>query len=107
MVLNHRAIFIFLWKWELKVAHELCLDYDLCIYMFLFVQGYENQDWFIPSPALQVDEADLKLSPDQIRETLNYFRKYKEWLYSLHRFKFENYKRKPTIFLYLYLWTRN
>ncbi|XP_019771654.2 trafficking kinesin-binding protein milt isoform X1 [Dendroctonus ponderosae] len=35
--------------------------------------GYENQDWFIPSPALQIDEADLKLSPDQIRETLNYF----------------------------------
>ncbi|XP_050302932.1 trafficking kinesin-binding protein milt isoform X1 [Anthonomus grandis grandis] len=35
--------------------------------------GYENQDWFIPTPALQVDEADLKLSPDQIRETLNYF----------------------------------
>ncbi|XP_017771785.1 PREDICTED: trafficking kinesin-binding protein milt isoform X2 [Nicrophorus vespilloides] len=35
--------------------------------------GYENQDWFIPSPALQVDELDLKLSPDQIRETLNYF----------------------------------
>ncbi|XP_076266762.1 trafficking kinesin-binding protein milt isoform X2 [Rhynchophorus ferrugineus] len=35
--------------------------------------GYENQDWFIPSPALQVDETDLQLSPDQIRETLNYF----------------------------------
>ncbi|KAK4875165.1 hypothetical protein RN001_011587 [Aquatica leii] len=35
--------------------------------------GYENQDWFIPSPALKVEEADLKLSPDQIRETLNYF----------------------------------
>ncbi|KAJ8937126.1 hypothetical protein NQ318_000621 [Aromia moschata] len=35
--------------------------------------GYENQDWFIPSPALEIDEADLKLSPDQIRETLNYF----------------------------------
>ncbi|KAF5287532.1 hypothetical protein FQR65_LT12203 [Abscondita terminalis] len=34
---------------------------------------YENQDWFIPSPALKVEEADLKLSPDQIRETLNYF----------------------------------
>ncbi|KAJ8984986.1 hypothetical protein NQ317_016897, partial [Molorchus minor] len=34
---------------------------------------YENQDWFIPSPALEIDEADLKLSPDQIRETLNYF----------------------------------
>ncbi|XP_023309904.1 trafficking kinesin-binding protein 1-like [Anoplophora glabripennis] len=36
--------------------------------------GYDNQDWFIPSPALEIDEADLKLSPDQIRETLNYFR---------------------------------
>ncbi|KAK5644883.1 hypothetical protein RI129_006183 [Pyrocoelia pectoralis] len=35
--------------------------------------GYENQDWFIPSPALQIEESDLKLSPDQIRETLNYF----------------------------------
>lgn len=48
-----------------------------CIYMnYVSVAGYENQDWFIPSPALQVDEAELKLSPDQIRETLNYFRKY-------------------------------
>ncbi|KAG7307273.1 hypothetical protein JYU34_007436 [Plutella xylostella] len=36
--------------------------------------GYENQDWFIPSPALPVSDADLKLTPDQIRETLNYFR---------------------------------
>ncbi|CAG9096912.1 unnamed protein product [Plutella xylostella] len=35
--------------------------------------GYENQDWFIPSPALPVSDADLKLTPDQIRETLNYF----------------------------------
>lgn len=46
-----------------------------CYYTFYFYAGYENQDWFIPSPALQIDEADLKLSPDQIRETLNYFRK--------------------------------
>lgn len=45
----------------------------ICVYFF---KGYDNQDWFIPSPALQIDEADLKLSPDQIRETLNYFRKY-------------------------------
>ncbi|XP_076162683.1 trafficking kinesin-binding protein milt isoform X2 [Ptiloglossa arizonensis] len=36
-------------------------------------QGYENADWFIPSPALKSVDADLKLSPDQIRETLNYF----------------------------------
>ncbi|CAH0406563.1 unnamed protein product [Chilo suppressalis] len=35
--------------------------------------GYENQDWFIPSPALPVSDADLQLTPDQIRETLNYF----------------------------------
>ncbi|XP_038215306.1 trafficking kinesin-binding protein milt [Zerene cesonia] len=35
--------------------------------------GYENQDWFIPSPALPVNPEDLALTPDQIRETLNYF----------------------------------
>ncbi|CAH0720726.1 unnamed protein product, partial [Brenthis ino] len=37
--------------------------------------GYENQDWFIPSPALPVNPEDLALTPDQIRETLNYFHK--------------------------------
>lgn len=63
-----------------------------------FVKGYENQDWFIPSPALQVDEADLKLSPDQIRETLNYFRKYLFYYYiGCHLFKlkvsFNHYKK--------------
>ncbi|XP_043283316.1 trafficking kinesin-binding protein milt isoform X2 [Venturia canescens] len=36
-------------------------------------QGYENADWFIPAPALRIEDVDLKLSPDQIRETLNYF----------------------------------
>ncbi|XP_011297329.1 trafficking kinesin-binding protein milt isoform X2 [Fopius arisanus] len=36
-------------------------------------QGYENADWFIPTPALSQKEADVKLSQDQIRETLNYF----------------------------------
>ncbi|XP_063973168.1 trafficking kinesin-binding protein milt isoform X2 [Diachasmimorpha longicaudata] len=36
-------------------------------------QGYENADWFIPSPALRPQETDVKLSPEQIRETLNYF----------------------------------
>ncbi|CAK1582036.1 unnamed protein product [Parnassius mnemosyne] len=35
--------------------------------------GYENQDWFIPSPALPISSEDLALTPDQIRETLNYF----------------------------------
>lgn len=40
----------------------------------LFI-GYENADWFIPSPALRSEDIDLKLSPDQIRETLNYFSK--------------------------------
>ncbi|KAI5721825.1 hypothetical protein M8J77_026190 [Diaphorina citri] len=33
--------------------------------------GYENQDWFVPCP-LQADDPTA-LTPDQIRETLNYF----------------------------------
>ena len=38
--------------------------------------GYENADWFIPSPALKASvDQDLQLTPDQIRETLNYFSK--------------------------------
>jgi hypothetical protein len=41
--------------------------------------GYENEDWYIPSPALKPEEVDLNLTPDQIRETLNYFRKYSEF----------------------------
>jgi len=41
-----------------------------------FLAGYENADWFIPAPALRSEDADLKLSPDQIRETLNYFSEY-------------------------------
>ncbi|XP_051155858.1 trafficking kinesin-binding protein milt isoform X4 [Leptopilina boulardi] len=36
-------------------------------------QGYENADWFVPAPALRLEDVDLKLSPEQIRETLNYF----------------------------------
>lgn len=44
--------------------------------MFWRFPGYENQDWFIPSPALPVSDKDLALTPDQIRETLNYFREY-------------------------------
>lgn len=43
--------------------------------MTVELSGYENQDWFIPSPALPVKPEDLALTPDQIRETLNYFRK--------------------------------
>lgn len=38
--------------------------------------GYENEDWFIPAPALKPEEQDIPLTPDQIRETLNYFSKY-------------------------------
>ncbi|XP_011065663.1 PREDICTED: uncharacterized protein LOC105152852 [Acromyrmex echinatior] len=43
-------------------------------------QGYENADWFIPAPALKSEDVDLKLSPDQIRETLNYFNPYGRYL---------------------------
>uniref|UniRef100_T1JHE0 HAP1 N-terminal domain-containing protein n=1 Tax=Strigamia maritima TaxID=126957 RepID=T1JHE0_STRMM len=34
--------------------------------------GYENQNWFIPSPALQLD-SDVDLSPEQAEETFKYF----------------------------------
>lgn len=43
---------------------------------FAVFAGYENADWFIPAPALKAEDVDLKLSPDQIRETLNYFSEY-------------------------------
>lgn len=42
--------------------------------MLIFFTGYENQDWYIPSPALKPEEIDTPLTPEQIRETLNYFR---------------------------------
>lgn len=42
----------------------------------LFVLGYDNEDWFIPTPALKPEDADEILTPEQIRETLNYFREY-------------------------------
>ncbi|CAD7085468.1 unnamed protein product [Hermetia illucens] len=35
--------------------------------------GYENQDWFVPSPALPIPPEGLHLTKEQIRETLNYF----------------------------------
>jgi len=44
--------------------------------MYIFL-GYENKDWYIPSPALNEDEVNTaSLSKEYIRETLNYFRKY-------------------------------
>jgi len=45
-------------------------------FCYIIIIGYENEDWFIPSPALKPEEVDLNLTPDQIREALNYFRKY-------------------------------
>ena len=47
--------------------------------------GYENQDWFIPSPALKPEEVPSPLTPEQIRETFNYFRKSEYYLHE--RFK--------------------
>ncbi|XP_022820024.1 trafficking kinesin-binding protein milt isoform X3 [Spodoptera litura] len=46
---------------------------DVIVLLVSPLLGYENQDWFIPSPALPVSDKDLALTPDQIRETLNYF----------------------------------
>lgn len=40
-------------------------------------KNYQNkfpQDWFVPSPALQIPPGGFGLNKDQIRETLNYFR---------------------------------
>jgi hypothetical protein len=62
-------------------------------FSFLFIQvtlnlqthfvdvGYENEDWYIPSPALKPEEVDLNLTPDQIREALNYFREYFDFVH--------------------------
>lgn len=38
--------------------------------------GYSNQDWFVPTPALEIPTEGLGLTKEQTRETLNYFRKY-------------------------------
>lgn len=54
-------------KWQIKLGYNN---------KTFFLPGYENADWFIPSPALNLKDEDLKLSPDQIRETLNYFSEY-------------------------------
>ncbi|EFN83954.1 Trafficking kinesin-binding protein 1 [Harpegnathos saltator] len=59
-------------------------------------QGYENADWFIPAPALKVEDVDLKLSPDQIRETLNYFSKYNSLDVSLLYFPHEFLSKIPS-----------
>lgn len=50
-----------------------CFTEEPCL-SYLFLSGYENQDWYIPTPALK--PAETALTPDQIRETLNYFREY-------------------------------
>ena len=38
--------------------------------------GYANQDWFIPPPALR-PSASQELTPEQTKETLNYFCKFR------------------------------
>lgn len=44
-------------------------------YRFYFLIILYMQDWFVPSPALPIPANGLGLNRDQIRETLNYFRK--------------------------------
>ncbi|KAJ8910816.1 hypothetical protein NQ315_003690 [Exocentrus adspersus] len=52
---------------EISTHNEMGVFYSLnCFIVASFIfcyKGYDNQDWFIPSPALEIDEADLKLSP--------------------------------------------
>lgn len=45
-----------------------------------------KQDWFVPSPALPIPEGGLALNKDQIRETLNYFRKYQIYYFLLQQY---------------------
>jgi hypothetical protein len=59
--------------------HFILVTFNLQTY-FIDV-GYENEDWYIPSPALKPEEVDLNLTPDQIREALNYFRKYFDFVH--------------------------
>ncbi|XP_037085685.1 trafficking kinesin-binding protein milt-like [Pollicipes pollicipes] len=36
-------------------------------------KGYENEDWFIPFPALKEEDKSRRLSPEQVEATLAYF----------------------------------
>lgn len=48
----------------------------LLFYNYAILMIFLFQDWFVPSPALPIPAGGLALNKDQIRETLNYFRKY-------------------------------
>lgn len=39
--------------------------------------GYANNDWYIKAPALDVPDKGLGLTKEQARETLHYFREYR------------------------------
>ncbi|KAK3908446.1 Trafficking kinesin-binding protein 1 [Frankliniella fusca] len=58
----------------ISLLHEQIPRYRLRADTLTQFTGYENQDWYIPSPALK--PVETALTPDQIRETLNYFREY-------------------------------
>ncbi|KAJ1531884.1 hypothetical protein ONE63_000532 [Megalurothrips usitatus] len=58
----------------ISLLHEQIPRYRLRADALTQFTGYENQDWYIPTPALK--PAETALTPDQIRETLNYFREY-------------------------------
>lgn len=59
----------------MKIFFYLLIKYSYFYKYFKKIVGYENKDWYIPSPALNEDEIDTaSLSKEYIRETLNYFR---------------------------------
>lgn len=62
-----------------KKWYELTYEFVQLIHTYVRLLGifFSFQDWFVPSPALKIPEEGLALNKDQIRETLNYFRKYK------------------------------
>lgn len=57
--------------------HRVCFHVNFYLYIYiLVVSGYENQDWYIPPPSQRVLTGTEELTPEQTKETLNYFREY-------------------------------
>ncbi|XP_037050623.1 trafficking kinesin-binding protein milt isoform X2 [Bradysia coprophila] len=56
-----------------SLLEEQIPKYKLRVDSLTQFTGYENQDWFVPSPALPIPKGGFGLNRDQIRETLNYF----------------------------------
>lgn len=75
------------WNGDTMHRHHIWLKTFFIIFSFV-------QDWFVPSPALPIPEGGLALTKDQIRETLNYFRKYRPILIAPRDLNANAFKRQ-------------